>query len=107
VTIALWLLACGGGAEERPMLPAPAHASEWGALVAAAERGDVRTTRILARDLTLAPVAEDHDAAATLGAALGFLQVADDPEDLSDAVARARAACVACHTAHGLDLPLE
>jgi hypothetical protein len=107
-----WVLAwvaCRGG--EAPVgvegLPAPRHAGEWSALVAAAERGDLQTARVLARDLTIAPVPEDHESAAALGAALGYLQVADDPADLPDVVGRARAACVACHEAHGVVVPID
>jgi hypothetical protein len=105
MTWVLALMACRGG--EAPALPEPHHASEWSALVAAAERGDVQTAQVLARDLTLAPVAEDHESAAALGAALGYLQVADEPADLPEAVAKARAACVACHEAHGVAAAID
>lgn len=95
--IALAWLACASEPAAPPGMAAPRHAAGWDELVAAAERGDVSTAKVLARDLSLGDVPDDDPAASALGAALGFLQIAEDPEDLADGIARARAACVACH----------
>jgi len=95
-------LACGRTGPEAGVpgvetLPRPGHATEWRALVAAAERGDVATARTMARDLSLGDVPEDHPAAEELGAALGYLQIAEGPDDVREAVREAEAACEACH----------
>ncbi|MCA9493391.1 MAG: hypothetical protein KC621_25845, partial [Myxococcales bacterium] len=76
-----WLLACLTAPTPEPTLPMPTHANGWEDLVAAVDRGDVPTSRVLARDLTLAGVGEDSPWAIRLGGALGMLQVADE-EDL-------------------------
>lgn len=96
---ALFALGCSG--QSTPIARAPGHASEWASLVAASERGEVETVRILARDLTLGTVPDDHPSASQLGAALGFLQLAEPGDDLAPAVARARAACESCHAERG------
>ncbi|MEZ4241844.1 MAG: hypothetical protein R3F59_37985 [Myxococcota bacterium] len=106
MTVWLVWMACRGAAPEPdPPLAATEHAAGWEELVAAAQRGDVPTTQVLARDFSLGDVDQDDPAAARLGAALGFLQVADDPADLPDAVAKAKAACVACHEAKQVAQP--
>ncbi|MEQ1570462.1 MAG: hypothetical protein ABMA64_32820 [Myxococcota bacterium] len=99
----LWGWACAPS--EPATGPRSTHMTEWDALVSAAERGDVATAKVLARDLSMGEVAEDHPGAAQVGAALGFLQQADDALDLADGVDRARAGCVACHVAHGVPGP--
>jgi hypothetical protein len=91
------LLALSCATPSPDALPRPGHATEWPALVAAAERGDVATVRIMARDLSLGDVADDHPAAAELGMALGYLQIADDPDEVRETVREASAACEACH----------
>jgi hypothetical protein len=96
--IALWMAACGWApTPEGPV--APAHAAGWSALVRAVERSDLAAARVLARDVSLGPVSADRVEADQLAAALGFLQVAEDPDDLTEGLARARAACDACHRA--------
>ncbi|MEQ1501553.1 MAG: hypothetical protein ABMB14_04950 [Myxococcota bacterium] len=101
----VWWLGCGAPT----VVPEPAaddHAAAWPALVAAADRGDLATLRVHARDLRLGTVDDDPEAA-RVGAALGFLQLVDDPADVPDAVAKARAACVACHDARGVVAPVD
>jgi hypothetical protein len=98
----IWLVLGCRTAVEAPSLPAPGHANEWDALVAAAERGDLATIKVLARDFSLGDVAEDHPSVETIGGAMGFLQTTDDPEDLAPTIARAEAACTACHAARGV-----
>ena len=105
--VSLWGLACTTTPSPLgPSLPPAQHAGEWAALVRAADRGEVQTVQVLARDLTLAPVPDDHPAAASLGGALGYLQIATDPEDFPDAIARARRACRSCHDAKGVVVEL-
>ncbi|MCB9689215.1 MAG: hypothetical protein H6738_11495 [Alphaproteobacteria bacterium] len=99
--IAAWLWACGTSSPPEPDLPAPTHANGWDDLVAAVDRGDVPTSRVLARDLTLAGVGEDSPWATRLGGALGMLQVADE-QDLRDAAEAAASACDGCHRERGL-----
>lgn len=98
----IWLWLGCGRAVEAPSLPVPGHANEWEGLVAAAERGDLATVKVLARDFSLGDVADDHPSAEKLGGAMGFLQTLDDPEDLAPTIARARAACTECHQARGV-----
>jgi hypothetical protein len=97
VIVLLW--ACG-----TPTQPAsddrPRHATEWDSLTKAAEQGDVQTVQMLARDFELGDV-PDHPSASQLGAALGFLQMAEDPEELKEGLAKAQEACEACHNAQG------
>ena len=89
-------LACRSSAPA-DSLPPPGHVTEWPSLVAAAERGDLATVKVMARDVSLGAVPDDHPAAAELGAALGYLQIADDPADLLETMREAEAACEACH----------
>lgn len=86
-------------------MPVPGHATEWESLVAAADRGDVETVKVLARDFSLGDVADDDPSAEKLGGALGFLQMAEDPEDLGPAIDRAKEACAECHQARGVPVP--
>ena len=99
----LALLACGTPGPPAP--PPVRHAANWSELVAAAQRGDVVTTKALAQDLDLGEVPDDDPAVGKVGAAMGFLQVAEDPEDLLDGVAKAREGCVDCHARSGLPAP--
>lgn len=86
---------------------APGHASEWDALVAAAGRADLVTTKVLARDFSLGEVPDEHPSASIIGGAMGFLQTIDDPEDLAPTIARVEAACAECHAAYGVPAPLR
>jgi hypothetical protein len=94
-------LACGSAVDERS-LPIPGHANEWDALVAAADRGDIATVKVMARDFSLGTVSDDHPSAVKLGGAMGFLQLVDDPEDLGPAITQAKEACTECHLARGV-----
>lgn len=94
------LAGCRCADDPEPALQAPPHYAEWDGLVRAAARGDVDTARIVARDLTEGPVPGDGDGAATVGAALGMVQLAE-PEELADAVASAASGCGSCHAATG------
>ncbi|MBX2798472.1 MAG: hypothetical protein KTR31_12400 [Myxococcales bacterium] len=101
-----WLLwaGCSWGPTEEPPAPAPppGHVAGWDALVRSVARGDVDTSQVHARDLTLGSVDDTHDSATSLGAALGFLQVAGDGEDLAMGLVQALQACGACHAARGV-----
>lgn len=99
--IAALLCACATSPAPEPPLPAPRHANGWEDLIAAVDRGDVATARVLARDLSLAGVGEESPWATRLGGALGMLQVADE-EDLRDAAVAAAGACDGCHREQGL-----
>ncbi len=92
-----WLVACGGGGVDPAALPVPVHGAGWPALVAAVERGDVATARVLARDLSLGDQDDGSPATARVGGALGFLQLAADEEEARDALEAARAGCEGCH----------
>lgn len=99
IALALW--ACGGAPTTPEGPPAPTHANGWDQLIAAVDRGDVATARVLARDLTLAGVGEDSPWATRLGGALGMLQVSDE-EDLAPTAESAAAACDGCHRESGV-----
>lgn len=101
----LLLTAWGCGASEPAPPPRPEHAREWEALQSAAERGDVATLRVLARDFSLGDVSDNDPSVDKLGAALGFLQVAEDPDDIDAALLRANAACAECHATRGVAIP--
>ena len=100
-----WIVVGCGRSVEAPSLPAPGHATEWDALVAAADRGDLETMKVLARDFSLGNVPDDDPSADKLGGALGFLQLAEDPEDVEPALEKAKEACVECHRARGIPGP--
>ncbi|MBA2321050.1 MAG: hypothetical protein H0V89_07835 [Deltaproteobacteria bacterium] len=89
----LWLaMACGTASEPEPTRRAP-HYDDWPLLLDAVRAGDVATARTRARDL-----ASGSEVGSTgLGAALGLLQVAEDPAELEDGVDAAARACDACH----------
>jgi hypothetical protein len=99
-----WVLASCGSAPVSEQLPAPTHANGWDDLVAAVERGDVETSRVLARDLSLGGIGEDSPWATRLGGALGLLQVSD-AEDLREGLDAAAVACRGCHAEAGVEVP--
>lgn len=98
VPFLLGVTACRCSRPTAPELPAVApHYGEWERLVGSAVRGDRIAVNTMARDLTVgAGLTGDESAAAEVGAALGFLQVADE-DGLVFGVVRAAAACGSCH----------
>jgi hypothetical protein len=102
--VILALLACATPSPPPAASPIR-HAAGWDGLVAAADRGDLITAKALAQDLELGDVPDDDPAVGKLGAALGFVQVAEDREDLVDGVAKAREACADCHARNGIAAP--
>jgi hypothetical protein len=96
------LYACGTSPSEPRADERPRHATEWDALTAAAQQGDAQTVQMLARDFELGEVKDDHPSASQLGAALGFLQMAEEPEEIGEGLAKAQAACDACHQAKNI-----
>ena len=99
---------CRCGSEEPASLVATGHYARFDALVEATSRADYDDAAILARDLTAGAPA-DHpagqEAAARIGGALGFVQFAEQPDELALAVARAASACGACHGAAAVEAP--
>lgn len=85
--------------------PPPDHMGEWSALLRAVARGDEPTAQAMARDLSLGSVDGAHDGAATVGAGLGFVQVASGASELAMGVARAARGCASCHTARQVQAP--
>lgn len=100
---AIALVGCGTCTPERSIPPSTAHFSEWSPLVGAAVRGDRDAARVMARDLALGDVPEG-DGADAVGAALGFLQVAN-ADELVDAVVEAGEGCASCHAQAGVLAP--
>lgn len=95
----LWGCSCRDEPAPKPEnLP---HYAQFAALVEAAAFGDVEGGRVVARDLTEGlPVAlEGRAGASEVGAALGYVQVADDGADLALGLARAAEGCGLCHGA--------
>jgi hypothetical protein len=82
-----------------PEGPAP-HFAGWDRLTDAVARRDVDAARAEARDLTEGEAGGDE----IVGAALGFLQVAD-ADELADGLAGAALACGACHVANDVQVP--
>lgn len=72
------------------------HFDEWDRLVRAAASGDVETAKVVGADLTEGD-AVDHEGAARVGGAKGFLHVAQDAHDVIDAVVVAATGCGECH----------
>lgn len=104
--IALWLWGCSSPEPEAPVLPPPPdHAGEWSALVRAAARGDRAAAQVMARDLSLGSVSDDHAGATAVGAGLGFVQVATDDEDVALGLGRAGRGCAACHAGRAVPAP--
>lgn len=104
MTWLLWL-SCTSAPSEPAPLPTPDHVGGWPLLIGAATKGNVRTAKTLARDLTLGPGIDEHDGAATMGAGLGFVQVAADGADIALGIGRAAAGCGVCHVARSVVAP--
>jgi cytochrome c553 len=73
--------------------------------------GEFESAAGVARDLTAGPQGEVEGAAeeagsGKVGAALGFVGFAEDPEELADAITSAASGCGLCHAATGA-LPPE
>ncbi len=109
LTVLLLLPGCrcneSPGVAVRQTLP---HYAEFDGLVAASWRGKVDLARTAGRDLTEGAPTEwegGQDAAAKVGAALGFLQMAESTDEVADAVAAASLGCGKCHMAAGVGSP--
>ena len=100
----MWLvLACTWGSGAESGGPGSSHVTGWADLQAAVAAGDVEAAHGLARGVDLGDIPStsrgDGSAETALAAALGFLQVAESPEELVLGLDRAQAACDACHRA--------
>jgi len=95
--IVIFSLACFVSEPPPQKTHALAHYANWSGLVAAVERSDGKTARVLARDLQGPDRAE-------LGSSIGYLLVADE-EDLSLGLLSAAKACGSCHVEHGVPEP--
>lgn len=95
-----WFACHSATAPDGGPLP-PRHAAGWDALERAAQRRDLAAVQVLAGDVSLGPISADRPEADALAGALGFLQIAEDEEDLDEGMRRARAACTGCHRATG------
>lgn len=104
IWLLLGLIGCERGEVAAPR-SGPGHLVGWQGLLRAVARGDVPSAKILARDLSLGPVSDAHPGAEATAAALGYLQVASTPDDLSLALVRAAAGCAACHRDRGVIPP--
>lgn len=108
MSILLTILACtcGGPAVDGPA-PAPSHFGQFDALVDAAARGDLATAQFVARSLEEGEQGEapGADGSEEVGGALGFVQIAEDTEELADGVATAAAGCAVCHASTGATAP--
>lgn len=72
-----------------------AHFAEFDELKHRAATGDLEGAKAIARDL------DPDDDMAELAAALGFIQIAADQEELQEGVDAAATACRTCHLALG------
>ena len=97
----LWLAAWLGCAEPEPVALDRGHFDAYPALVAAVTAADVAGVRREARLLAADPTTEASDGGAAVGAAVGFLLVAE-ADELGDGLAAVERACAACHAARGV-----
>lgn len=99
-----WALACTGAPAPVPVgMP---HFSEWRPLLTAVSRGDVGAAQVLARDLGEGDV--EGAALTSVGGALGMFVVAEDEDELRDALAALVRGCAGCHVARPLpSVPFE
>lgn len=104
-----WLAGCRCGAEPPvTAMPPASHFGSFDQLVSATVRGDVEGARWLAASLQEgdAPAPpDDGGGAQAVGGALGFLQLAEDADELAEGVAAAAVGCGACHAAAGVPRP--
>lgn len=106
--LAMLVGGCRCGSEEPASHVTTGHYARFDALVGAACRADYDDAAILARDLTAgAPAGHpaSEDAVTRIGGALGFVQFAEQPDEIALAVARAASACGDCHAAAGVEPP--
>jgi hypothetical protein len=94
----LGLAACRWGAPEPVPREREPHYEGFDVLVDLAAHGDRDAAQHAARELS---GGSDADSEA-LGAALGFVQMAEDEGELADGVASAAAACGNCHRERGI-----
>lgn len=90
-----WLVFALGCGTTPPEPPAPPHFAGFDQLASQVARVQLDTARATARAVT-----EDEDAS-RVGAALGMLQVAEDPDEALDALTAAVGACRGCHVESG------
>ena len=84
------------------------HFGRFHGLVNAALEGDVEGARWIAQTLQEGDVpdpADDGGGAEKVGGALGFVQMAEDGEEVLDGLAAAAVGCGQCHAAAGVEKP--
>ena len=102
----LFLLGCRCGPVEAPVdAPSASHFGQFEALVDAAAKGDLPTAQFVARTLEEGEAGPLGDGADEVGGALGFVQIAEDTEELADGVGAAAAGCAGCHQQNGVTPP--
>lgn len=100
--LALLLAGCRCGPAPSPPPAAPSHFGEWSRLVRAASMGDAATAKVVARDLVDNVPHDEAEGIERVGGSLGFLQLAEDAEELAEGVTHAATGCGACHGASGV-----
>ena len=107
--VLLWMLGCTCNETEPPMIaPRASHFGTFHGLVNAATQGDVDGAKWIARSLQEGDVPEPLDDGGGLeevGGALGFIQIAEDAEEVVDGLATAAVGCGKCHVAAGVKKP--
>lgn len=107
--VLLWLLGCTCNDAESPVIaPRASHFGTFHGLVNAATQGDVESAKWIARSLQEGEVpdpADDGGGAEEVGGALGYIQIAEDPEEVIDGLAAAAIGCGKCHQAAGVQRP--
>jgi hypothetical protein len=107
----LWLMACQcGQAPDAPLAAevGPAHFGRFHGLVNTAIDGDVEASKFLARSLQegdVPEVVDDGGGHEKVGGGLGYVQMAQSPEDVVDGLAAAAVGCGLCHSAAGVQSP--
>lgn len=95
----LWWLACTCGDVRPPQAAVAPHYGYWNSLVRLVATGRTTDAQTVARDLVTGDVDGDREHHATIGAALGAMQVLDDADVMAAGVAKAAKGCGECHAA--------
>ena len=104
--VMVWLIACTTSPTPPvPKAPVPPHFARWPTLLVRVARVEFEAAGGLARSLSIGVVGDEHPAAARVGGALGFIQVASTAEELRLGVRKASEACADCHRASGVQVP--
>lgn len=99
-----WVLIVAGCGRAAPP-PTPSHGTGLTSLFEAVARGDAPAARQWAELDVEVDVIEDGGAAEALGAARGYLRLADGVDELADGATALAAACGRCHLAAAVPAP--